>query len=122
MPAAPHLQDHRLAAARALIAAGHSQASTAAMLGLSAPTLCRWLNASPAADAGRKTEERITPVERETLKRLYLQTRSRRIAAEDFLHDPACSHETAAAIQAVLDAAATSGRPLNASDQATARK
>lgn len=116
-----HLTDHQLAHARGLLKGGRmSQAAVAATLGVSAPTLCRWLKTGSGGDGetrrlgdgetgrGSISKSPCLPVsESSVLKRLYLQTRSRRLAAEDFLHDEACSHETALAIQAVLDNAAT---------------
>jgi hypothetical protein len=98
------LTEHQLATARALIATGKSQASVARGLGLTGPTLCRWLNQGAPTGRAEAAEpvHTLTALERETLKRLRLQTGSRRLAAEDFMYLPECEPETALILQDVM--------------------
>lgn len=117
--------DHLLTEAKALIAQDWSQARIARHLGITTPTLCRWLKEDEAR--GQRSEvsgqsnngstivqppfshgstHTLTSDESAALKLGMIQKRSRRLAAEFLLHHTSCTETTFTLLTTVLDSAA----------------
>jgi hypothetical protein len=114
----PAPDQHLISEARALLAQGWKQSHIARQLGITQPTLCRWLAAGEdaelvgtrcaASDASpaRATDHKLTNDEQAALKFGLIAKRSRRLAAEHLIAHESCTDATYARLAAVLDNAA----------------
>ena len=115
--------NHSLMEAKALLAQNWTQARIARHLGITTPTLCRWLkqeeeigrlgekeinNGQPSSTRSLQpsSTHSLTADEHSALKLGMIQKRSRRLAAEFLLHHASCTDATFALLTAVLDSAA----------------
>jgi len=99
---------HQLTEAKALLAQNWKQSRIAQHLGITTPTLCRWLKADEAGGAGavgNQVGHTLTADEQAALKLGMIQKNSRRLAAEFLLTHTACTETTFQLLTAVIDIA-----------------
>lgn len=117
----PAPDSHLLAEAKALISQGWKQSHIARQLGITQPTLCRWLadaeseeqstemvgtRCAASVESGARNGHTLTNDEQAAVTWAMLFKRSRRAAAEHLISHESCTDATYARLCAVLDAAA----------------